>query len=91
MKFVRRTEHAGKTMKYIIFEDFSGQAIPFLFPHKVAHADMREQMPYSKILSAGYVELVNGKFHCHGGDAELNMMAGENDAACITEFFSHSN
>ena len=77
-------------MKYIIFEDFAGQAIPFIFPHKVAHADMREQMPYSKIISAGYVELVDGKFRCHGGDAELNLPAREDDAACITEFFTQS-
>lgn len=75
-------------MKYIIFEDFAGQAIPFIFPDKVAHADMREQMPYSKIISAGYVELSNGEFHCHGGDAELQMKARDTDAACITGFFS---
>ena len=74
-------------MKYIIFEDFAGQAIPFIFPDKVAHADMREQMPYSKILSAGYVELANGTFRCHGGDAEIQMKALDTDAACIAGFF----
>ncbi len=32
-------------MKYIIFEDFSGHPVPFIFPHRVDHADMREQLP----------------------------------------------
>lgn len=74
-------------MKYIICEDFSGQPIPFLFPDKVAHVDMREQLPYANILSAGYIVLEKGKFVCSGGDAELGVSYREEDATAITGYF----
>lgn len=75
-------------MKYIIFHDFSGQSVPFLFPDKVAHADMREQMPYTTVVSAGYVTLEGGEFVCFGGDAELEAHSRPEDAGCIRSFFS---
>ncbi|MDR1489002.1 MAG: hypothetical protein LBS65_00720 [Desulfovibrio sp.] len=75
-------------MKYIICEDFSGQPIPFLFPDRVAHADMREQLPYTRVISAGYVELADGRFVCSGGDGEMALSAGPGDAGCLTAFFS---
>lgn len=75
-------------MKYIICEDFGGYPIPFLFPDKVAHADMREQLPYTNVLSAGYVELKNGRFVCSGGDAELGLTARPQDAGDLEAFFS---
>lgn len=53
-------------MKYIIFEDFSGDPVPFIFPNRVDHAEFREQMPYATILSAGYVQVREGSFSCHG-------------------------
>ncbi|MDL2266406.1 hypothetical protein LJC46_00255 [Desulfovibrio sp. OttesenSCG-928-G15] len=75
-------------MKYIICEDFSGQPVPFLFPDKVAHVDMREQLPYARVFSAGYVVLENGEFVCHGGDVELGVSCAEGDASRIAEFFT---
>ena len=54
-------------MKYIIFEDFSGEPAAFLFPQRVDHADMREQMPYAKVLSAGWVSFDGERFACTGG------------------------
>ncbi len=75
-------------MKYIICEDFSGQPIPFLFPDKVAHADMREQLPYAAVLSAGYVTLEEGRFVCSGADAEVGVTARPGDAECIAAFFA---
>ena len=74
-------------MKYIICQDFSGQPVPFLFPAKVAHADMRDQLPYSKVISAGYVSLKNGNFVCSGGDADLGVSSADEDADIITRFF----
>ena len=59
-------------MKYLIVEDFSGQAVPFIFPRRVDHGDMREQLPYSRVIAAGFVEL------------GLNARPGE-DAAIIAE------
>ena len=59
-------------MKYLIMEDFSGQPVPFIFPRRVDHADMRDQLPYGQVISAGVVE--------HGGDdlpvGELVISAG---------------
>lgn len=75
-------------MKYIICEDFSGQPVPFMFPDRVAHIDMREQLPYAKVISAGYISLIEGNFLCSGGDAELGAVSRPEDAEQITAFFS---
>lgn len=73
-------------MKYLIMQDFSGQAVPFIFPRRVDHCDMREQLPYGQVLSAGFVEHEDGGFVCHGGNAELQVQARpEEDAAIIAE------
>ena len=74
-------------MKYLIAEDFAGQAAPFIFPDRVTHADMREQLPYTRILSAGYVGLSGGNFACTGGDAELGLFSRPEDAAIIAASF----
>ncbi|MBG0774156.1 hypothetical protein [Oleidesulfovibrio alaskensis] len=74
-------------MKYILFEDFSGMPVPFIFPDRVDHADMREQMPYTLVLAAGYVHMRQGQFYCHGGAPELEATARAEDAAIIRDFF----
>lgn len=43
-------------LNYLVVEDFSGCPVPFLFPPKVNHEDMREQLPYGKIISGGIVQ-----------------------------------
>ena len=75
-------------MKYLIAEDFAGQPVPFLFPDRVSHADMREQLPYVKILSAGYIALENGNVICRGADVALNAASRPEDAAIITSLLS---
>ncbi len=75
-------------MKYLIAEDFAGNPVPFIFPDRVTHADMREQLPYTRILSAGYVTVQDGQFLCTDGDAELNLFAGPEDAAIIAASFA---
>ena len=76
-------------MKYLIMEDFSGQPVPFIFPRRVDHADMRDQLPGS--LKSHFFRTCAGNrapggFSCHGGNAELNVKARpEEDAAIITE------
>lgn len=73
-------------MKYLIVEDFSGQAVPFIFPRRVDHSDMREQLPYSRVIAAGFVELGPKGFVCSGGNLELNLKARPTeDAAIIAE------
>ncbi|MDO4839821.1 MAG: hypothetical protein Q3990_04025 [Desulfovibrionaceae bacterium] len=74
-------------MKYLIVEDFSGQAVPFIFPRRVDHADFFDQLPYGKVISGGYVELhPDGTFKCSGGHKELGIVADpEKDSAVLKE------
>ncbi|MBQ7738642.1 MAG: hypothetical protein IJT59_03180 [Desulfovibrionaceae bacterium] len=73
-------------MKYIIVQDFSGQEVPFIFPRRVDHADFRDQLPYGKVVAAGFVQLTKDGFVCTGGDTELNLKAREQiDAEVIRE------
>ena len=60
-------------MKYLICEDFGGQQVAFLFPDRVDHADMRDQLPYAKITAAGYIKLENNNFLCFGVSKELDI------------------
>lgn len=70
-------------MNYLIMEDFSGQPVPFIFPARVDHADMREQLPYSQTISCGTVERGPAGFVCRGGNAELELAARPEDIAII--------
>ena len=72
-------------MKYLVMEDFSGQAAAFIFPRRVDHMDMREQLPYTRTLSAGYVELRENGLHCFGGHAEMQLSARPEDSAILHE------
>ena len=75
-------------MNYLIMEDFSCQPVPFIFPLRVDHADMRDQLPYGQALSCGTVELGPQGFTCAGGNAELGLKARPDaDAAIITQAF----
>lgn len=78
-------------MKYILFEDFSGKPVPFIFPNRVDHADMREQMPYTRVISAGQVHMDDNGFHCTGSAPELDATAREEDAEIIRDFFSRQH
>jgi len=73
-------------MKYLIVEDFAGKPVCVLFPRRVDHADMRDQLPYGQVISAGFVVLDNGELHCSGGSAELGVKARpDDDPAIIAE------
>lgn len=72
-------------MKYIMFEDFSGAPLPIIFPKRIDFSEMREQIPYTKVLSAGYVH-VSGSgcgFSCHGESKSLETCARPEDAGII--------
>ncbi|MDR2694750.1 MAG: hypothetical protein LBC79_00010 [Deltaproteobacteria bacterium] len=72
-------------MKYLIMEDFSGQPVVFIFPRRVDHLDMREQLPYKRALAAGYVELQGSALRCFGGDAGMDLHARQQDAELIRD------
>ena len=76
-----RSEEKDSGMKYLIMEDFAGQPVSFVFPRRVDHGDMREQLPYGRVLGAGYVELRDG------GYAELDIVARPEDEAILMEAF----
>ncbi|MGE4297403.1 MAG: hypothetical protein AB7E47_05175 [Desulfovibrionaceae bacterium] len=75
-------------MKYILFEDFGGHPVPIIFPNRIDHEEMREQMPYTKVLSGGYVELEQGAFRCYGEAKSIKACAGDGDAALLVGIFS---
>lgn len=74
-------------MRYIIFKDFGGKSIPIIFPERIEFADMREQMPYTVVVSCGEVTLLDGAFQCSGGDAVLGLSARLEDVDIISEAF----
>ena len=81
-----RSEEKDSGMKYLIMEDFAGQPVSFVFPRRVDHGDMREQLPYGQVLSCGVLELGPDGFICSGGNNELGVKARpEEDAAIIAE------
>lgn len=75
-------------MKYIIFEDFSGKQTPILFPERILHEELREQIPYAKVLSAGYVSSTEEGFSCRGKVRELGVSSREEDSRIIARSFS---
>ena len=72
-------------MKYLVMEDFSGQPVAFIFPRRVDHQDMREQLPYGTALSAGFGEMENGKLRCFGGNNEMGLTSTPDDVDIIQE------
>ena len=80
-----RSEEKDSGMKYLIMEDFAGQPVSFVFPSRV------EQLPYGRVLGAGYVELRDGAFHCHGGYAELDIVARPEDEAILMNAFQKAD
>ena len=76
-------------MKYILFEDFGGEAVPIIFPNRIDFPEMREQIPYATVLSAGYVQLRPEGFACHGEAASLGVAARPGDAAVIAAKFTN--
>ncbi|CCO22638.1 hypothetical protein [Maridesulfovibrio hydrothermalis] len=72
-------------MKYIMFEDFSGDPLPILFPNRISYLEFREQIPYTNVLSAGYVQMRTNGVACHGEAKELNSKPRPQDAAIISE------
>ncbi|WP_031482651.1 hypothetical protein [Maridesulfovibrio frigidus] len=72
-------------MKYIMFEDFSGDPLPILFPNRIAFLEFREQIPYTNVLSAGYVQIREDGISCHGESRELNTRIRPEDSAIISE------
>lgn len=75
-------------LNYLIVEDFAGNAVPFLFPPKVAHEEMRSQLPYGRVLSGGIAILGPNGFVCSGKIPELGLSSRpEEDAVLLGASF----
>jgi len=74
-------------MKYIIFENFAGQETPILFPAHILHEEMRDQIPYARVVSAGQVKVQGGGFVCQGKVKALQTQARPQDSKVIWEHF----
>lgn len=77
-------------MKYIMFEDFAGAAVPVIFPNRINFDEMREQMPYTTALSAGYISFGPEGFRCHGQSKGLDLAARDQDADIIKDKFENA-
>ncbi|MFW5730847.1 MAG: hypothetical protein ACOCV7_04285 [Desulfonatronovibrionaceae bacterium] len=77
-------------MKYIIFEDFSGEPTPVIFPERVAFEEMREQIPYPRVVSAGILRLQDNVLHCSGEARELGKASTDQDSAVIAGYLRGS-
>ena len=75
-------------MKYIIFEDFAGKKTPILFPERILHEEIREQIPYTRVLSAGQVIWSDRGIECHGRAKALQVEAGPEDNQIIAGHFA---
>jgi len=75
-------------MKYIIFEDFAGHPAPILFPGRISHGEMRELVPYSTVISAGYVESAGQTLRVHGHSVSLGVRSRPEDLAVIAQHLS---
>ncbi|MDZ7762664.1 MAG: hypothetical protein U5L00_20745 [Desulfovermiculus sp.] len=76
-------------MKYIIFEDFGGQETPILFPERILHDELRDQIPYARVVSAGMVALHGGEFVCKGRVKALDAQARSEDGRIIARHFEN--
>lgn len=72
-------------MKYIIFEDFAGEATPVIFPERITFEEMRDQIPYTKVISGGIVSLKQGRIKCFSQANELGLKALDKDHLVISE------
>jgi hypothetical protein len=76
-------------MKYIMFEDFSGAPLPIIFPKRIDFSEMREQIPYTKVLAAGYAHVTPTGFACFGESKSLAAQARSEDALIIAAMLAN--
>ena len=78
-------------MKYIMFEDFAGEPLPVLFPDRIAHDEIRSQIPYTQILGAGYIALQGDDVLCSGESKALEAKARPEDGPIIADHLKSRN
>jgi hypothetical protein len=71
-----------------IFEDFGGQETPVVFPERILHEKMQDQIPYTRVLSAGEVTLQDGEFVCSGRVKSLHTQARPQNGSALAAHFT---
>lgn len=71
-------------MKYIVYEQFGGLEVVILFPQFLEHKDVAYVLTSrTKLVSAGFVKLINGEFHVSGKSTSLNLSSRPEDTDLI--------
>ena len=72
-----------RPMKYIVFKSADGEA-PVLFPHEFTHSWVAGELRPLQVVSAGFVEIKNGRLRCFGHSSSLRIASrGEADTALV--------
>lgn len=75
-------------MKYIMY-DRGGIETPILFPQFIEHDNMAIMIvPKGKLISAGFVKLLDGKAHVSGKSISLGLLSREEDSEIIQDFLT---
>jgi len=75
-------------MKYIMY-DRGGIETPILFPQFIEHDNMAMMVvPNKKLISAGFVKLIDGKAVVAGHSHSLNLKSRSEDSQIIQDFLT---
>lgn len=76
-------------MKYIIVDGM--YLAPFLFNAAMDHSEFAHMVTHGhleKVISAGSVEINNGKVECYGHSTSLKLTSREGDSELVARFLS---
>jgi hypothetical protein len=77
-------------MKYVILKLDGGELLPLLFPEFMQHAHMAQSVP-ATVVSAGRVNLEDGKIVAHGLSSSLKVSSRDEDSQIIQSYFDGQN
>ena len=73
-------------MKYIIVDNGLYNSV-IIFDHIVKHNEMAQKMhAIESVVSAGFIEIVDGKFQCYGRSVSLDIKSRPEDSDYINKF-----
>ena len=79
-------------MKYVVM-DIGGAEVPMLFPENVQHSDfacwIKQSVPASKPVSAGFVRQGADGLVAYGKSLSLNISSRESDTALVKQCLEH--
>ena len=73
-------------MKYVMLKLEGGELLPLLFPEFMQHSHVAQSVP-AAVVSAGHVDLEDGKIVARGASSSLDVLAREEDSGIIHAYF----